>query len=133
MTTTSSPATDASSRAWRPRTSSPHCTGYHRNVRRLPARPALATRAPGSRADLSGDILSEAFRPGAAAPVAIHIRSELHARLPGQTSTTRRSPVEEGSALRPTDIPLIIDDRIPTAPGYEVHRASPPAVDRCHL
>ncbi|MGY1739587.1 MULTISPECIES: hypothetical protein [unclassified Blastococcus] len=71
--------------------------------------------------DTRGDILAAALRPGAAQPVAVHVRPEVRARLGAW-------PPPPGSGL-PEGIRLVVDDRLPRSPGYEVHRAAPaPAV-----
>ncbi len=69
--------------------------------------------------DIPGVIPAEAWRPGVAEPVAIHVRPELHARL--------RSPgtPDHGTAHETIGIPVVIDQAIPAAPGYEIHRAGP--------
>ena len=86
--------------------------------------------SPGVRkspADASGDILREAWRPKTAEPVAIHVRPELCARLvAARDARPRRSP-EPGPLPPRRSIPLVVDDRIPTSPGFEVHRAAPGA------
>jgi hypothetical protein len=71
-----------------------------------------------SPADMPGDILAETWRPGSAEPVAIHVRPELYARLsgPGRSALL--------SVGRPA---VVIDDQIPTTPGYEIHRKPPAA------
>ena len=71
-----------------------------------------------SAPDVSSDILAEALRPDAAPPVAIHIRPEIRAHLCVQ------------AADRLNGIPLVVDDRIPSHPGYEIHRAAAPGVIR---
>ena len=69
-----------------------------------------------STRSLCGDILAEAYRPDAAPPVAVHVRPELCELL-----------LEEPTgSTPPTSLPLVVDDDIPTAPGYEIHRAPPP-------
>ncbi len=81
---------------------------------------------PGSPADTSGDLLREAWRPGTAEPVDIHVRPELCARL----LRSRRTRPQSCAALRPFPakrLPLVVDDRIPAAPGFEVHRVPPGA------
>lgn len=68
--------------------------------------------------DVERDILEEAWRPGVAAPVAVHVRPEVHARL--------RQADRPGSGERlgsVAGIPLVLDEEIPSAPGFEVHRA----------
>jgi hypothetical protein len=103
------------------------------DVRRRAASPSAAVpRAAGTRTGTSGDILAEAWRPGVAEPVAVHVRPEVLARLLVQpSSTSTPGPAGEGS-LRPLGrVPVVIDDGIPMAPGYEIHRAPPtPRGDR---
>jgi hypothetical protein len=83
-------------------------------------RPASAGRAPAPGAavtggDMLGDILTEAYRPGAAPPVAVHVRREL-----GDVLVHRLPP----GVSRPP-FPFVIDDELPAAPGYEIHRSAP--------
>ncbi len=78
--------------------------------------------------DVFADILSEAWRPGAAEPVAIHVRPELQVRLGPELCPVRHSGSVTRHSLPPAArVPLVVDDRIPTIPGYEIHRAPPPA------
>ncbi len=72
-----------------------------------------------SPSDIPGVILAEAWRPGVAEPVAIHVRPELHARLhsPGTW--------DQGTMDQTIGIPVVVDPAIPAAPGYEIHRAKP--------
>ena len=69
------------------------------------------------RGDLRGDILTEAYRPDAAAPVAIHVRPELADLLRAEPAGHRP----------PTPLPLVVDADLPASPGYEVHREPPGA------
>ena len=78
---------------------------------------ASRRRAAGSGADMCRDILSEAHRPGTALPVTVHIRPELCLQVLPQGVSSRSS----------IPLPLMIDDEIPAAPGYEIHRAPPTA------
>jgi hypothetical protein len=71
-------------------------------------------------ADIEADILSEAWRSGVGEPVSIHIRPAVYARLVSEMHSSRA----EGSRVA-ARIPFVIDDRIPSAPGYEIHRAVP--------
>ncbi len=80
----------------------------------------------GSPADPSGDLLREAWRPGTAEPVAIHVRPELCARLL-RSRRTRPWSCPAPVPFPSRRIPLVVDDRIPTAPGFEVHRVPPGA------
>jgi hypothetical protein len=74
-------------------------------VRRLP---------PGHWAvpDIAGDILAIARRAGAAEPVEIRVRPEVHQDLGGQA----------GGPADLDGIPLVVDDQLPSFPGFEVHR-----------
>jgi hypothetical protein len=81
-----------------------------------------ATARTWSSADFEADILSEAWRPGVGEPVTIHIRPALYARMRAATRSTCR---QEGRCRGAAHIPIVIDDRIPSAPGYEIHRAVP--------
>jgi len=63
------------------------------------------------------DVLSEAWRPGVAEPIAIHIHPGLRTLLPW--------PVERSRGPGPR-VPLVVDEGIPAVPGYEIHRAPPP-------
>jgi hypothetical protein len=63
--------------------------------------------------DIAGDILAIARRVGAAEPVEIRVRPEVHQDLQGT------------AAAPPADldgIPLVVDEELPAFPGYEVHR-----------
>ncbi|MGY1683209.1 hypothetical protein [Geodermatophilus sp. SYSU D01176] len=100
-------------------------------VTTLPGRPVHARSGgpaggPGAPADTPGDLLREAWRPGTAEPVAIHVRPELCARLLRSRRTRPRSCPAAGP-FPPRRIPLLVDDRIPAAPGFEVHRVPPGA------
>ncbi|WP_409330786.1 hypothetical protein [Trujillonella humicola] len=69
--------------------------------------------------DVTRDILEEAWRPGTAPPVAVHVRPEVHARLVRQAGDGC-----SGSRIgTPAALPLVVDEGIPAAPGFEVHRA----------
>ncbi|MGY1710796.1 hypothetical protein ACI8AC_14925 [Geodermatophilus sp. SYSU D00758] len=71
------------------------------------------TAIPQSDTDVSEQLLAEARRPGAAEPVAIHVRPELHGRM--RTAAVGSDP----------PLPVVVDDDIPAFPGYEIHRAAP--------
>ena len=76
--------------------------------------------------DVRHDLILEALRPGAAEPVAIHVRSDLHALIRprlGEPVSGADAPgwLAEGS----TTVRLVVDDGIPATPGFEVHRALP--------
>ena len=73
-------------------------------------------------ADIEADILSEARRPGVGEPVTIHIRPAVYARM---LAETRSDSWQERRGRGTSRIPFVIDDRIPSAPGYEIHRAAP--------
>lgn len=77
------------------------------------------TGGQSARHDVRTDILSEALRPDAGAPVLIHLRPELHARI------CRCGPATGGQAEDPLGIPVVVDDDIPAFPGYEIHRSVP--------
>ncbi|RFU22067.1 hypothetical protein [Geodermatophilus marinus] len=62
---------------------------------------------------LSEELLAEARRPGAAEPVAIHVRPELHCRM--KAAAVGTDP----------PLPVVVDEEIPAFPGYEIHRAAP--------
>ncbi|SOC50066.1 hypothetical protein SAMN05660748_2805 [Blastococcus aggregatus] len=80
--------------------------------------PAAAPHSPvAAGGDTFGDILSEAYRPDAAPPVAVHVRPELWQCLFHQLGATLSAP----------PLVFIVDDELPTAPGYEIHRAAPEA------
>jgi hypothetical protein len=73
-------------------------------------------------AGLYCDILAEAWRPGAAEPIAVHVTPGMLTRMRGG------SPSADGGAgagLLVRGLPLVADERVPDAPGYEVHRAPP--------
>jgi len=81
-------------------------------------------RAHGTR--VIEDLQSEAWRPGVAEPIAIHIRPELRARLRAPRSPSWcPAPRDRDPVGRSVGVPLVVDDRIPAAPGYEIHRAAP--------
>ena len=75
-----------------------------------------------SAPDIGADILAEALRPDAAPPVAIHVRPEIEAHI--------RVQAGDAAADRLAGIPLVVDDRIPSDPGYEIHRAVAPVATR---
>lgn len=72
--------------------------------------------------DVLDDILSEAWRRGAARPVAIHVRKELLGLL---GDSDRPAVVPRPGPVDRTWVSLIVDDDIPPMPGYEIHRAPP--------
>lgn len=76
--------------------------------------------------DIRGDILAAALRSGAAEPVVVHVRPEVYARIGPHPlcsdPTTGRGRDATGQPIR---IPLVVDDHLPRAPGYEVHRVAP--------
>lgn len=69
-------------------------------------------------ADVRGDILAAALRSDAAAPLVVHVRPEVHARM--GSGPLSADPTGQG-----TCIPVVVDDELPRAPGYEVHRVPP--------
>jgi hypothetical protein len=81
-----------------------------------------APAQPRSSADIAADILSEACRPGVGEPLTIHIRPAIYARMRAETRPAWCHDRCRGAAAR---IPFVIDDGIPSAPGYEIHRAVP--------
>lgn len=81
-------------------------------------------------ADTPQDILSEAWRDGAAEPVSIHVRPELHARLLAQRGCTPLRVVPQDEVRPRARLSVVIDEEIPIAPGYEIHRAPPRAPNR---
>ncbi len=72
---------------------------------------------PRLRGNLCGDILAEAYRQGAAAPVAIHVRPELGDLF----------RAEAAGHLPPDPLLLVVDADLPASPGYEIHREPPRA------
>jgi hypothetical protein len=76
--------------------------------------------------DVSADILAEAWREGTATPAVIHVRPELHARLGSPSEFLRPGhPSPISSTPSGTGVPLVVDEEIPLAPGFEVHRVPP--------
>jgi hypothetical protein len=75
-------------------------------VRRLP-------RAHWAGPDVAGDILAIARRAGAAEPVEIRVRPEVHQDLRGTAG---------GQPADLDGIPLVVDDQLPFFPGFEIHR-----------
>lgn len=74
--------------------------------------------------DVIGDILSEAMRPDAAEPVAVHVRPGLYALICRQCGTDKAGAAR--CTAGPWDgIRLVVDDDMPAIPGYEIHRAAP--------
>ncbi len=73
--------------------------------------------------DVLRDILSEAWRRGAAEPIAIHVRPEVHGVIAGCALPTTCPPP---LPVSPRRVPLVVDDGIPPVPGFEIHRAAPP-------
>ena len=80
-----------------------------------PAMPLDQKPPPG----VAGDILREAWRPGVGEPVTIHVRPAVLARILGETGA--RGVTNPTAGGRRT-IPFVVDDQIPAAPGYEIHR-----------
>jgi hypothetical protein len=77
---------------------------------------------------VAGDILKEAWRPGVEEPVTIHVRPAVHARMLAEAGAdARRNAIAGG----PRRIPVVVDDEIPLAPGYEIHRHVATAGDVC--
>jgi len=72
--------------------------------------------------DMLGDILAIAREAGAASPVEIHMRLQVHDRL------AKRAPDATGAAPGTLSdlggIPVVVDEGIPAFPGYEIHRAA---------
>jgi thiamine monophosphate synthase len=76
--------------------------------------------------DALGDILRQAWRPDVAEPIAIHVRTTVqHRMLQQMTPAVRAACLERGSIGQPYGLPLVIDDRIPWFPGFEIHRKPP--------
>ncbi|RBY90190.1 hypothetical protein DQ244_12025 [Blastococcus sp. TBT05-19] len=86
----------------------------------IPAAPSDTgeQRTAGPQPKLRDDILTQAFRSEAAAPVAVHIRPGLRRLLPADPGT-----------VFPTTLRLVVDADLPLAPGFEIHRAPPSAPD----
>lgn len=85
------------------------------------------TAVPQSTAstDAEADILAEACRPGMGEPVTIHVRPAVYERMLADARRVRpRDPRAGGASTR---VPFVVDDSIPAAPGYEIHRAAPRA------
>jgi hypothetical protein len=75
-----------------------------------------------------GDILSEAWRPGTDEPATIHVRPGVHARILAEAgAAATRNAIAGG----PRRIPFVVDDEIPAAPGYEIHRRVAPEGGPC--
>ena len=73
--------------------------------------------------DIRGDILAAALRSDAAAPLVVHVRPEVHARMGTRPLCAEpAAPAGQG-----TSIPVVVDDQLPRAPGYEIHRVPPAA------
>jgi hypothetical protein len=77
--------------------------------------------------DICSAILSEATRSDAAEAVAIHVRPEIHAIICRQAAADPDPSTAGDSTCACTGIRLVVDGRIPALPGYEIHRAVPPA------
>jgi hypothetical protein len=77
--------------------------------------------------DAAGDIAHQAWRPGAAAPRSIHVRPELHRRIAVQAREHRATCVSPGLGAL-CGVPLVVDDELPTFPGFEIHRVPPSGV-----
>ena len=72
--------------------------------------------------DTLGDILAIAWRPGAAPPREIRVRSEVRDRVLAQLPPAERDRAVVGG---PAGVPLVLDDELPACPGFEVVRARP--------
>jgi hypothetical protein len=72
--------------------------------------------------DTLGDILAIAWRPGAAPPREIRVRSEVRDRVLAQLPPAERARAVVGG---PVGVPLVLDDELPAYPGFEVVRARP--------
>ncbi len=109
-------------------TGAAYATDEERETRRRTGPVSAAVpQDPWSRADTSDDILTEAWRSGVAEPVAIHVRPEVHARLRAQAGLSRPPAALDADPVRRAGIPFVIDEQIPIAPGYEIHRIPPHA------
>lgn len=80
--------------------------------------------------DPAGDIARQAFRPDAAEPRVIHVRPELHRLIAAHVRAELEDRLRGGGALfapspRVWGVPLIVDDRLPIYPGFEIHRVRP--------
>jgi hypothetical protein len=73
--------------------------------------------------DTRGDILAAAVRADAAAPAVVHVRPEVYARIGPRPLVPDPTAGARGDI--PATIPLVVDDQLPRAPGYEVHRVAP--------
>ena len=65
-----------------------------------------------SAPDVTGDILAAARQPGLPEATEIHVRPELAPLLVEPRASAEGPPVR-----------VVVDDAIPTFPGFEVHRA----------
>jgi hypothetical protein len=78
--------------------------------------------------DIRSDILAAAMRSDAAEPVAIHVRPEMLARMGTQPlGSDPTGATGSDTTNLPTGILLVVDDRLPRTPGYEVYRVAPQA------
>lgn len=76
--------------------------------------------------DCLRDILWEAWRPDRAQPAAIRVRPEVHTRILAAMTTDGRIDVADRGVIgHPHGLPLTIDRRLPSFPGYEIDRQPP--------
>lgn len=88
--------------------------------------------------DPIGDVLAEAFRPDTVAPRLIHARSAIVREMRAEEERRTLEANERGGAERVGfvspgaslwGVPVVVDDTIPTYPGFEVYRQRPPGWD----
>lgn len=89
--------------------------------------------------DPIGDVYREACRPDAAPPRFIRARSAIVREMRAEEQRRTLEALERGDTrggyLAPGAIgsvwgcPILVDDAIPTEPGFEVHRIRPPGWD----
>lgn len=103
-------------------TSSGRSAHHEEQARPDDARGPTVTVLHWSSPDIERDILAEAWRPEAGEPVSIHIRAAVHARMLAEAHLRKAAAIGSADAGRPARLPFVIDDEIPVAPGYEVHR-----------
>ena len=104
----------------------PHARAQPRNLDAQGAVPFVERATRGSHwvpPDILGDILAIAWRAGAAEPVEIRLRPELHERLMQQMPDA--AALGRGSLTNVGGIPLVVDEDLPAFPGYEIHRTPP--------
>jgi hypothetical protein len=81
------------------------------------------------RPDPVGDILGVAWNSAAAEPREIRVRPEVFERILAELDPDERAVVEERRVLgSPIAVPIVVDDGLPSFPGFEIVRARPHAV-----